>query len=163
MANGDAEGVRVDEPRLQGILEEMAASTVATAAVGEYEDLGRLRIAPPTFPAPPPCEVVDRKVRCVVGGADEDGAQVGGHVVDAVRNREAVRIRRKVVIRDALRRTIPRHAGILEVADQLLLLGVNAHNGQISAGKAGTLRGDVFELLVAVGSAAVGDPFVIRA
>jgi hypothetical protein len=66
------------------------------------------------------------------------------------------------MIANELRSMIPGHPGVLEVvADQLLLLGIDAHDRQVTAGEARTLSGDVFELFVAIGSGAAGDSPVV--
>jgi hypothetical protein len=70
-------------------------------------------------------------------------------IVDPVGDCNVFGIGWKVVVPYELGRVIPGHAGVLEIADQLLLLRGNAHDRQVAAGKAGALRGDVFELLVA--------------
>jgi hypothetical protein len=86
-----------------------------------------------------------------VGGADEDVAVVGGEVVDAVGQGDARRIGGEVVVVDEGGLLAPGGALVLEVADQLSFLGVDADDGSARSGEGVALGSDVAELGVAVG------------
>src|SRR3989304_2361736 len=85
------------------------------------------RIPPPPHRAPPPPNAVDRKRRRVVVDANAYPSGVSRQVVHAVRNRLAFRGDEEVVHPHPLRRSLrtPLSPGVLEVPDQLLLLGVH--------------------------------------
>ena len=95
----------------------MAGAGIASAALG----------------APPFLDAVGRAGGGIEGGADEDGAGVGLGIVDAVGDGDAVCLGGEVVVADELRGPVPLGAGILEVADEFLLLGVDADDGRFSA------------------------------
>src|SRR5215471_21630975 len=56
---------------------------------------------------------------------------------------------------------VPGPAGVAEVADQLLLLGVDADEGQTLGDEGSPLLGDVGELSVTIGVFGAGEPFVV--
>ncbi len=88
----------------------------------------------------------------VVIDADAHEAVIGGHVVDAVRDRFADRISRKVVHVDqfGLSRWLPFLAPILEVADEFLLLGVDGDNRNAAPNTVLSCGVDMLELRVAI-------------
>jgi hypothetical protein len=97
-------------------------------------------------------------------GADVDEAIVGGEVIDAVRNRLADRVTRKVVDVDQVGYTLglPFPTPVLEVADELLLLGIDGDHRDplLDAVLGGGV--DVLELRVAVWVLGSLDGFVGR-
>ena len=96
-----------------------------------------------------------------MGGADDHEAAVGGQVVDAVGNGDAVGLGAEVVVVDRLWGSFPSRAVVLEIAHQFPLLGVDADDRQAAFGEPQALRGDVLELFVAVGTGAGRDALVI--
>ena len=150
VADGDDELVDVAEAGLEPVLEGAAAGAVAAASVCEDQEVGGVRIGVLSFPFPPAGEVVGREVGGVVGGAHEDGAPVGEEVVDPVGDGLAEGVGGEVVVAHQNRFARPRAARVPEVSDQLLLLGVDAHDGLPIEGEALAALGDVGELLVAV-------------
>ena len=86
-------------------------------------------------------------------GADADPPGVGGQVVDAVRDGLAQLLVHEVVHVDPLRLAarMPFPPTVLEVADQLLLLGVHADHRVAAADVVAGLVVEVAELGVAVG------------
>src|ERR1017187_2582977 len=87
----------------------------------------------------------------------------GEQVIDTVRDRDADGVGTEIVIIDAHGRAIPLHPVVLEVADQFSLLGIDADHGKPLAFKAGTQRGDVTKLLVAVRAGVGGNGLAIHA
>ena len=107
-----------------------------------------------SFSLPPAQQVVSGEVGGVVRGADDHEAAVGGQVVDAVGNGDAVGLGAEVVVVDGKRGSFPSRAVVLEIAHQFPLLGVDADDRQAAFGEPQALRGDVLELFVAVGTGA---------
>ena len=58
-----------------------------------------------------------------------DRSSIGEQIVDAVRDGDAGGVGAEVVVVDQTGRKIPARAGILEVANQFALLGVDANDG----------------------------------
>src|SRR5712672_878527 len=124
MADGDV------EPDLVGQLLELPlpqthARPIAAAAIGgNLKPLGP-RIAGAAELAPPAANGVDGEGGGVVIGADVDPSGVARQIIDAVGDRAAQLLDQEVVRANLLRRAV-RPIGatrVLEVADQLLLLG----------------------------------------
>ena len=103
---------------------------------------------------PPPLDAVAGELAGVVAGPQVHVAVVLLHVVQPVRDDHARGEAGEVVVErldDPLRQEVP---GPVEVADQLLLLGVHAHDRVVRRQVLPLEPGDVLELLVAVGMAA---------
>src|SRR5215468_827067 len=149
-ADGEAEFVG---DALQIVLPDVGAVAVAATGVGGDENLARVGIPLRTDLFPPRLDGGDREHRGVVIDADADEPVVGTDVVDAVRDHLADRVLWEVMDIDELRLVLglPLAAAVLEVADQLLLLGVDRDHRH--AALKTRLRGlvDVLELRVAVG------------
>jgi hypothetical protein len=135
VADGHGEAVPVADSLLQGVLPRPGAYAVAAAAVGEDEQFGGGGVASAAVVVPPPDEVVDREVGGVVGVTDEQAAVVGGEVVDAVGQGDARRVGAEVVVVDEGRLPAPGGAWVLEVADQLSFLAVDADDRQALPGE----------------------------
>lgn len=70
-----------------------------------------------------------RKGGGVMRDADHDRTSIGEQIIDTVRDGDACGVRAEVVVVDQTGRPIPTRTGILEVADQLALLAVDANDG----------------------------------
>ena len=163
VGDGDFEAVGIAEGMLQGVLPGAGVAAVAAAAVGKDGELGGVGIAALTGGSPPVVETVDREERRVVGVADDDSAVVGEQVVDAVGNGEAVGEGTEVVVEDLDGLLFPGGAGVLEVADEFLLLGVDADQGAVLGGATTLEGGDEFKLGVAVGRGDGGELLAVDA
>src|SRR6202521_5543599 len=128
VADGDLEAMWVTQALLDRVLEGPVAGTVAAAIVGENDHYLRLRRAVPALRDPPPTKVVRREIRRVVGGTDEDRAQVLPHVIDPVGSCHPHGVGAEVGTPKEDRCLVPGSPRILEVADHLLLLRVDAHH-----------------------------------
>ena len=135
VADGDGEVVRVNEAGLEGIFEAADAGSVAAAGVGEDQQFGGAGVALAAFALPPSDQVVSSEVGGVVGGADDDEAVVGGDVVDAVGDGDAVSLGAEVVVVDGLGRLSPGVALVLEITDELALFGIDADDRQAAPGE----------------------------
>ena len=124
---GQAEGV--GQLRLEFGFPGAATSAIAAAGVAQDEELTGAGIAYRAFLAPPMCNGVRRKGGCVMRDADHHRPSIGQQVIDPVRNGDTGRVGAEVVVIDQAGRKIPARAGILEVADQFALLGVDTNDG----------------------------------
>src|SRR5260370_132481 len=82
---------------------------------------------------------------------DEGEAIAACDVIDAIGNRNAVCITRKVVDADVLGPPAPRAPRVLEHADQFPLLGVHANDGLPALGERLSQAVDLRELPISVG------------
>ena len=98
-----------------------------------------------------------------MGGADDHEAAVGADIVDAVGDGDGDGLGTEVVVVDGLGSLRPDATGVLEVADQFTLLGIDADAGQAALGELHALLGEVLELLVAVWTGACRDALVVDA
>ncbi|RPK84534.1 hypothetical protein EES46_24045 [Streptomyces sp. ADI98-10] len=124
---------RDDQPGFRGQAGEVefpgpGAIAVGPARIGSDQQPGSLRVVGPALAVPPAADRLHRERGGVVVGADIDPAGVRRQVVDAVRDGLAQQRIGEVV--DADRHRIacgpPGTASVVEVADQLSLLGVHA-------------------------------------
>ena len=136
VGDGHPQAVPVAEAMLQVELPGAGGATVAAAAVGQdLQGLG-FGIALAALGAPPLLDAVDGERRGVGGCADEDGADIGAGVVDAVGDGEAVGVGAEVVVVDELGAAVPFGAGITKPADEFLLLRIDADEGTVVGGAA---------------------------
>ena len=140
---------------LQFALPQAQTHAVAAAAIGGDQQPRRGGIAGCAELLPPAPDALDGERRRVVVDADIDPAGVGGDVVDAVRHRLAEFGDDEVVHPDRLRLALGAQlpAAVLEVADKLLLLGVDRDRRLTGCLERRHLGVDVLELGVAVGVA----------
>ena len=82
-------------------------------------------------------------------------------IINAEREGDAVGLRTKVVVVDRGGDAIPLPAGILEVAHQLSLFGIDTDDGVAVTAEAPSQAGNVAELLVACGAVPGGDLFTV--
>ena len=129
MGNGESQAKRIGQLRLELGFPSAATITVTAAGIAEYEKLSRARIAKRSLLAPPMSNGVSGEGGCVMGDADHDGASIGEQIINAVRDGNASGVGAEVVVLDSAGRPIPARAGILEVAHQFALLGVDANDG----------------------------------
>ena len=101
--------------------------------------------------------------RRIVRDADADGAAVVRRVVNAVGDAHAAGIGAEVVIVHQNRRAIPFGAGVFEIADQFALLAIDADDGKTLTLEASPQRGNMLELLIAVGAGVGGDLLAVDA
>src|SRR5215472_17088994 len=102
---------------------------------------------------PPAADRGHREGRRLVRDADHHVPRVPADVVYPVRDAAAQRPAGEVVVEDLPAAAPPAAAGVLEWADQLLLLGIHADHGQAPRQIPAPYPGQVAELPVAVGVA----------
>src|SRR5512138_1063249 len=153
MADVDHETESVGE-LLQLVLPDARAVAVAAARVSGDEELARLRVAERTNLLPPRLDRGDGELRRVVVDAHADEAIVRADVVHAVRNRLADRLVWEVVDVDQLGLPLGLSlaATVLEVAHELLLLGVDGDHWDTAFEATLGGRVDVLELCVSIGT-----------
>ena len=161
--NGYCESKAVAELALQFGFPGAGTATVAAASIGEDEQLAAAAVADGAVALPPAGDGVGGKGCRVMGDAYEDRTSVGEQVIDTIRDRDADGVGTEIVIIDAFGRAIPLHPIVLEVADQFSFFGIDADHGKPLTLKAGTQRGDVSELLVAVRARVGGNGLAIHA
>lgn len=100
---------------------------------------------------PPVLKRVHGEVSRVTGGRHADMPRVALLIIDPIGRGPAFRVRGKVMGIDLRRCLAPRLAGILELADQFLFLGVHADMRIAAAAEIRPPLGDVSELPVPLG------------
>lgn len=148
MTDGDLDSKRVNELFLKFPLPGPDPGTVAAAAVGQDQEGVGLGVVLATMVTPPLGDIVGRESRSVMGGADESRAVIAGQIANAVGDGDAVGVGAEVMIRHRCRLQAPNAAWILKIADQFLLLGVDADDGEGSPGKSPSLLFDALKLPV---------------
>ena len=110
-------------------------------------------IALPSHAFAPAADRLDGELGRVAGDPDADEAGVGGHIVDAIGHDLAELLVLEVVHLDAPRIAFGPIIGtaVLEVADQLLLLGVDGDDRLLPGLRRNDVRVDVLELRVRSG------------
>jgi hypothetical protein len=154
--------VRIAQPMLEPVFEGAIAVAVASSSVGQDEELGSSRIAGLPFVAPPAGEAIGGELGGVVRRADVESTAIGEHIVDVIRNRETQGLGTEVMIIDEDVFLAPGPTGVLEVADEFLLLRVDGDGRLAAVREALTELGDVEELLVAIRIGAARQLLMIR-
>jgi len=116
----------------------VGTTTVATAGIGQNEQLAAAIVAIAAVAFPPTGDRMGGASRRVMRGTYEDGTPVGEQVVDAIRDRDADGIGTEIMIVDAHGGAIPLNAIVFGAADQFSFLGIDADDGKPLALKAGS-------------------------
>jgi len=153
--HGEAEGIA--QLSLDFGLPGPGTATVAAARVRQNQQLANTAPAARTFAFPPGGNGMGGEGRRVMRDADADGAAVVRRVVNAAGDADATGVGAEVVIVHPNGRAIPFGSGILEVADQLAFLAVDADDRKALSLKASPQRADMLELLIAAGTGVGGD------
>ena len=140
---------------LQFALPQAQARAIAAAAIGGHEEARGLGIAGAAKRIPPAPDAVHRKGRGVMVNADAHPPGIGGDVIDPIRHRPTELLDEEIVDLNLFRSAFrpPLAAGILEIADQFLLLGIDRNYRLLRRQSLGHLVIDVAKLRVAVGMA----------
>src|SRR5262250_57878 len=138
---------------LQLDLPQPHTRTVRPAAVGRDRQLAHLGIALSAHALDPGADRGDSELGGISGDANADEGFVGCHIVDAIGHRLAQLLVGEIVHVDTQRLALGAIVGaaVLEVADQLLLLGIDRDDGLAFGLRRDHCRIDVLELRVAVG------------
>src|SRR6202042_1522643 len=120
---------------LQFVLPQSHPRAVRSAAVGGDDETPREGITNAADLPPPATDRLDCESGRVVVDADRDPARVGRHIINSIRHGAAEFLDQKVVhahlFRIALATPFP--AGVLEIADQFLLLGIDGYDRLVLA------------------------------
>ena len=121
---------------LQFHLPQAQPRSIAAAAIGRDGEMLGIGIAGRAHQLPPAADRIDCEAGGVVVDADADPAGVLADVVDPVRHGAALAADEEVVDPHFLRLALrtPFAAGVLEVADQFLLLGID-RDRRLAGGK----------------------------
>ena len=152
VSNGDSEVETIGELRLELCFPSPATATVTTTRVRENEQFPRVGMLQTSLTLPPVTDSVSREGGCVMRHTDHDRTTVDERLVDAIRDRDAECVGAKVMIIDEPGLAVPACAGVLKVADQFALLGIDTDDGQATTAEALPQVGNVIELEVAVGA-----------
>lgn len=163
MSNGQGEIEAIAELGLEVGFPGPAAAPIAAASVGQDEQLPGAGVAVHPFAVPPLGDGMCGEAGRVVGDTDKDRAPVSEQIVDAVGDRHPGGIGAEVVVVHQHRRAVPLGAGVLEMADQFPLLGVDADHGEPLALETVSQGRDVVELLITVGAGISGQHLAIDA
>src|SRR5580704_1400452 len=162
VADSDRETQRNADGVLNRLFPRAATRAIASSTICQNEQFRGSRITLTALLTPPLRNGIDRKGWGVVTGSQKHRAAVGQRIVDAVGSYQSLGLGPKVVILDQNRIAIPFGSGVLEVANQFLLLGIDTEDGQALGGKSFLLLGDVEELWIAVRTPGGGDLFAVH-
>jgi len=121
VADGNGEPERDNQLLMQFPFPGANPGAVTAAAVGQDEKFIGVRVVFATKVTPPEGDVVGGEGRGVVREANENRTMIVGHIEDPVGNGHVAGIGTEVVIQHWGWLQTPNPAGILEIADQLLL------------------------------------------
>ncbi|MBM3982447.1 MAG: hypothetical protein FJ304_19695 [Planctomycetes bacterium] len=112
--------------RLNTFLEQILRRTVAATTVAHDQQSLRVRVRRPTALLPPPSDAVAAQLPRVVRRVQVDRRPIGGHVEHAVRDHLVRPDLREIVVERLDRLCREGRARPVEVAQQFLLLGIDA-------------------------------------
>src|SRR5208283_580150 len=106
------------------------ARAVRSAAIGSDDQAARERIATTADVLPPSADRLNREGRRVVVDPDVDPARVSGQIINSIRHGATELLDQEIVHAHFFRIALfaPLAAGVLEIADQLLLLGIDGYS-----------------------------------
>src|SRR5690242_2824256 len=138
-----------------------AAAAIAPAAVRLDHQAAGARVMAQAFVQQPAADGRGREPGRLPRRADYDVPGVAADVVDAVGDGPAIRQAGEVVVEDVPRRPPPAPAGVLEVADQFLLLAVHAEDRPAAAQELAPPPRQQPELAVPVGVLGAGQALAV--
>ena len=147
---------------LEALLPVARLGPVRAAGIREDQQFLRSGVQRPANPTPPCMDGVGGEGWRIVRRSDDDEAIAARYIVDAVGNRHAIGVARKVVHVDVHRRLAPLATLILEQSYQLSLLRIDADNRLPSLGERVLQLVDVRELLVPIGRRPSRQPLSIE-
>src|SRR5262249_24191443 len=160
VAYRDRQAELVGQP-LQPGLPAPTAVAVATPAVRLDGQAAPPAAAPPSRLQRPLPHGRDRELRRLPPGADHHVALVAPDVVDAERDGPAGGEAGEVVVQDVQRLASPAPAGVPEVADPLLLLGIDADDRPTAPEEVPPAPGQDTELTIPVRVAGAGQALAV--
>lgn len=161
VGNSESQTKRIGQLRLKFCFPGAATIAIAAASVTQNEELPGAWIATRSLLAPPMRDGVGGKGGGVVRDAHHDLPSISEEIIDTVRDGDSGGVGAEVVVIDQAGRQIPTRAGILEVADQFALLGVDANDGQAAALEALPKITEVEKLVIAIGTMVSGESLEI--
>src|SRR5208282_2769459 len=150
MGHRDRQAVLVG-PALQGVFPQTGTTTVAATGVGLNQQALGVGILPASPSMPPVTKGIHGKLRRVTVHPHMDVAVVLRHIVDSVGSGTELGVLREIVGVHLPGRSSPSTAVVLEVAHQLLFLGVHAENRVSPTLECFSLTSQVAKLPVSVG------------
>ena len=138
----EAEGVP------QVVFQRDRCGPIASAVIGEDEDVLGMWVLLGAMALPPGNDGVCREGRRVVTGADTYHSSIGYRVVNAIGAGFGFCIGRKIMIGNVAVTVAPHTARIFEVADELFFLGIDAYDRLALPGKTFAGAADMAELEV---------------
>src|SRR6266851_6922620 len=150
VAHGDLKSQPIAQHGLEALLPESCPIAVAATGVGQDQQLLGRRKGLQSLVFPPAGNRIDGESWRVGRVANVDRTAVIEHVIDAIRHGPPQAVAQEVMDVDGDRLEAPGLARLLEVADQLLFLTVDADNGLPCRFEDADLLVDVGELDIAV-------------
>ena len=151
MADHNRDAESVNELALQRKFPEPGAAVVAATRITEEQELVLSLKAGMLWVGPPLCDGMGGKFWCIIGVAQIDIILVMDDVIDAIGYGPTQRIAREIMDIDLLRSLTPTTTLIGEVADQLLVLGIDTNDRIACVQELLSHTTNVAKLSVAVG------------
>ena len=146
---------------LQLPLPQPNSPTVAATAVAFNSQAPRPFVVLPPVKFPPTADAGHREVGRCGAQADKDQAVIRQRIEHPKRRGLALGIAREVVHVHVFRSGSPSLAVVLEVSDQLAVLGIDADDRVAAFVELGACFQDLLELFVAIGMGLSGQPFFV--
>jgi len=163
VSHGDGESQSITEVLLELVLPSATRGGIAAAGVGQDQQVLGVWVAPSSFLTPPTADGSDGESGGLVTDADEHRTAVGLGIINAEGEGDARSEGAKVVVVNRRGDALPLPTGILEVAYQFPLLGIDTDDGIAVTTESTSQSGNVAELLVACRAVPSGDLFTVHA
>src|ERR1043166_5987655 len=147
--------------RLEADFPRQAAVAVRAATIGFDQQVALLGIGVTPYGQPPRADGRGRKLGRIMRTANRDIPAIAADVVDAIGNRFTASLAGEVVHIDFADLLTPDPAGVSEVADQLLFLGIHTDHRPLLAQKRLAHPGNVADLLTPPGRRPARQPLAI--
>src|SRR3990170_4801057 len=152
MADSDFQSVPLTERAPKMISPRRSGGTVAAAIVGKDENATGVGVTVRAVLFPPGADGIHRECGSVMAEAEIDRSLVGDRIIDTIGYYLAFGVGRKVMVGHVTGPVTPQTSGVFEVADEFLLLCVDADDRFLISGEALTHTTDAAELQVAFGA-----------
>ena len=130
MAHFDTKVEAIGKRNLKLMLPKPSTITVASPAVGQYEQMIGVGVFDRTDHLPPVADGSHGKFGGVTACAQVDKSLIAAKIIDAVRDGNPFGIGRKIMVKHRNGLLVPLTSGLMKRSDQLAAFGINTDHRQ---------------------------------